>query len=116
MALPFLFLKPNMVVGNELWQIPVLLFSILFPALLLYDYVSRTYMRKCFKRRVCILTGILVLSELEFYSLPFRISQIRMEFEMTTVLVLFLFTLLAAILLALIMVQKNGIVIIQKDI
>ena len=116
MALPLLFLRPICVVGNNIWQIPVLLFSILFPALLIFDFLSRKYLRHSTYRRILVLTVLLVLSELEFYSLPFRINQFQIEFTFVPVLLLMFFTILAALLLVQIMKQKNNLVIIQKEI
>ena len=116
MGLPLLFMQTSFVIGNKLWQIPVLLFSILFPALLFFDFISRRYLHRCFIKRIVVLTLLLLLSEMEFYALPFSINQVEMEFTVLAVLLILLFTLLAALLLVHIMVQKNKIVIVQKDI
>lgn len=116
MGLPVVFLYPNLIVGNEVWQIPVLLFAILFPALLFFDFVSRKYLRHSYCRRALVLIVLFVLSELEFYSIPFGISQVKIELNLLLVLILLSFTIIAAALVIQIMKLKNDLVIIQKEI
>ena len=116
MGMPWLFLKPVCVVGSNIWHIPVLLFSIFFPALLLFDFLCRKYLRHSFYYRLLVLWGLLALAELEFYSLPFHISQIKTEFANTQLIVLVFFTLLATVLLLPIMEKRRQLIIVQKEI
>ena len=116
MGLPVVFLYPNLIVGNEVWQILVLLFAILFPALLFFEFVSRKYLRHSYYWRALVLIVLFVLSELEFYSLPFRISQVKIEVSLLLVLLMLSFTIIAAALVIQIMKLKNDLVIVQKEI
>lgn len=116
MGLPVVFLYPNLIVGNEVWQIPVLLFAILFPALLFFEFVSRKYLRHSYSRRILVLIILLALSEVEYYSLPFGLNQVKFELSLLPTIIMLLFTILAAAIVNEILKLTNELVIVQKEI
>jgi len=116
MGFPIVFFYYRFNVGTEIWRIPVAVFLVYFPFLLLFEFFLLRYLKHSKWWRILVLIFLFILSEIEFYYLPHSFTQLTFHPDKLSVAILLLFTFFAAFIISEIMPPKTNLVIIQKEL
>ena len=116
LCFPLLFLYPEFGLGKELWKTFFSVVFVIVPVLLLYEFIIRKNLRNNYIQQFVLLAMLLIASEIEFYLLPAKITQVLYFGGITESLIFFLFAILAAFVIVKTVWLKKEIVIIQKEI
>ncbi|NQU54040.1 MAG: hypothetical protein HQ522_16045 [Bacteroidetes bacterium] len=116
MCFPILFFKGEFLFGAETWKMLVSLFFVLFPVLFLFENVF--YRFPLFSKRLqfIVLSFLFILSEIVFFYLPWRYSQVEYLGSWLTKVTLAIFAVFAAYVVSRFLIPKRNLIIVQKEI
>lgn len=114
-VLPAVFFPANFNFGDNLWQIPVVLFFISVSTLLLFEFMLRKYLNNSSVLSSIVLALVFAVLALGFYALPFKINQVNIELSFKIFLFMPVSFTIAGIVVSRIVSSKT-LVILQKEI
>ena len=116
LGFPVIFFYDNFYLGDEIWKTFVSVLFVLFPALLLFEYVFSKLVIVSKLKQFAFLVLILIISELVFFYLPLNLTQVKYLGNWITIASLFMFVIIAAIIVLRILFPQNNLIIVQREI
>jgi hypothetical protein len=116
MAIPVLFFYGDFTFGSKIWNMLICLYFVLFPVLLFFDNIFHRYRLFSKGLQFVVLAVLFILSEIEFFYLPSKFSQVQYLGSWITNATLLLFAVLAAFVVSKFLFPKRKLIIVQKEI
>lgn len=116
MSFPVLFFYGEFYFGNQFWKMVMTLFFVLFPVVLLFENIFFHYFRFLKGSQFIVLAILFILSEVEFFYLPWKYSQVEYSGNWIANLTFWIFAIIAAFVVVQFLIPKKKLIIVQKEI
>jgi len=116
MCIPLLLLSADFRFGTLTWKTFLSAFIVLFPVLLLFDFLNFRIKNLSMQTRYGVLSLFFILAEIEFNYLPWQFTQITFTGKWYTLVILMFFALVAAIFVFRFLFKRQNLIIVQKEI